>query len=164
MLRTDRTDHIPTWKLIVLAGLAGGLAEILWIITYGGLGKVDGAVVARQVVASFWPAGMESAFAPALGVVIHLVLSVTLAAVAVPLLSRIAARYRGAGVTLGSAMLMLAMVWKMNFFIILPLVNPAFASLMPYGVTLVSKLLFGMAMGLVMYNLPRRAALNAIPK
>lgn len=64
---------------------------------------------------------------------------------------------------LGSAMLMLAMVWKVNFFIILPLVNPAFASLMPYGVTLASKLLFGMTLGLVMYNLRRRTALNAIP-
>lgn len=154
-----QTDGIGMWKLILLAGIAGGLAEILWIASHSGAGRVDGAMVAQQVVASFWPAAVEWSFASALGVIIHLALSIALAAMAVPLLSRITARHSGAGVTLVSAMLMLAVVWKVNFFIILPLVNPTFTSLMPHSVTLVSKLLFGMAMGLVMYNLPRRKAL-----
>lgn len=156
-----QTDGIGMWKLILLAGIAGGLAEIPWIAFHSGAGRVDGAMVAKQVVASFWPAAVEWSFASALGVIIHLALSIALAAMAVPLLSCITARNSGAGVTLGSAMLMLAVVWKVNFFIILPLVNPTFTSLMSHSITLVSKLLFGMAMGLVMYNLPRRKALIA---
>lgn len=156
-----QTDGIGMWKLILLAGIAGGLAEILWIAFHSGAGRVDGAMVAQQVVASFWPAAVEWSFASALGVIIHLALSIALAAMAVPLLSCIAARNSGAGVTLGSAMLMLAVVWKVNFFILLPLVNPTFTSLMSHSITLVSKLLFGMAMGLVMYNLHRRKALIA---
>jgi hypothetical protein len=147
--------------LILLAGLAGGLAEILWIASYSGAGSVNGAMVAQQVTVSIWPSGAESAFAPALGVVIHLALSIALSAMAVPLLSRIAAKHSGASVMVGSAMLMLAIVWKVNFFIILPLINPAFVVLMPLSVTLASKLLFGMAMGLVMYNAPQVKALSA---
>jgi len=153
--------HIPIWKLILLAGLAGGLSEILWIASYSGAGSVNGAIVAQQVTVSVWPSGTESAFSPALGVIIHLALSIALAAIAVPLLSRIAARYSGATIMFGSAMLMLAIVWKVNFFIILPLINPAFVVLMPLGVTLASKLLFGLAMGFVMYNATQEKALSA---
>jgi hypothetical protein len=41
-------------------------------------------------------------------------------------------------------------VWVLNFFLVLPWLNPAFVALLPYGVTLVSKLLFGLAMGLTL--------------
>jgi len=39
----------------------------------------------------------------------------------------------------------LAGVWAVNFFVILPAVSPTFVSLVPYPVSLVSKLLFGLA-------------------
>jgi hypothetical protein len=40
-----------------------------------------------------------------------------------------------------------------NFFLILPVVNPDFVTLMPYAVTLASKLGFGIAMGWVFWRL-----------
>jgi hypothetical protein len=39
----------------------------------------------------------------------------------------------------------LALVWAINFFVVLPIVNPGFAHLLPYAVTLASKLAFGVA-------------------
>lgn len=37
-------------------------------------------------------------------------------------------------------------VWGINFFVVLPTLNPVFITLMPYGITLISKMLFGIAM------------------
>ena len=39
----------------------------------------------------------------------------------------------------------LAAVWAINFFVILPVLSPAFVHLVPYSVSLMSKLLFGFA-------------------
>jgi hypothetical protein len=39
----------------------------------------------------------------------------------------------------------LAGVWAVNFFVVLPLVSPAFVHIVPYAVSLTSKLLFGVA-------------------
>jgi hypothetical protein len=41
----------------------------------------------------------------------------------------------------------LAGIWALNFLVVLPAVNPAFVALMPFAVTLSSKLLFGAALG-----------------
>ena len=86
-----------------------------------------------------------------------------------PLLSHIALRYSGhpnsyasAGVIITSAAFLLALVWTLNFFIILPWLNPAFVTLMPYSVSLASKLLFGVTMGIVLYNMPRRKKAGAL--
>jgi hypothetical protein len=45
----------------------------------------------------------------------------------------------------GLVMLALAGVWAVNFLVVLPRVNAAFTHLLPYGATLLSKLLFGLA-------------------
>jgi hypothetical protein len=39
----------------------------------------------------------------------------------------------------------LAGVWAVNFFMVLPIVSPAFVHIVPYAVSLTSKLLFGVA-------------------
>jgi hypothetical protein len=36
-------------------------------------------------------------------------------------------------------------VWAVNFFIALPIISPAFVHLVPYPISLVSKVLFGLA-------------------
>jgi hypothetical protein len=36
-------------------------------------------------------------------------------------------------------------VWAVNFFVVLPIISPEFALLVPYSVSLVSKVLFGLA-------------------
>ena len=53
----------------------------------------------------------------------------------------------------------LAIIWTVNFQVLLPLLNPAFTLLMPAGVTLASKILFGLAMaGVLEAALPARTA------
>jgi hypothetical protein len=39
----------------------------------------------------------------------------------------------------------LTAVWATNFFVILPALSPPFIALLPYPVSLISKLLFGLA-------------------
>ena len=49
----------------------------------------------------------------------------------------------------------LAVVWLINFFVVLPIVSPAFIHIVPYGVSLTSKLVFGLAAA----ETPRRLGL-----
>lgn len=142
-----RDDSIGTGKLILLAGLAGGAAEVLWVALYSGFTGTSAMTVARQVAASVWPAAADWASAPVLGIAIHMALALALAAAIVPLLLHfVAAPPEGKSIVLG-AVSVLAVVWVVNFFLVLPWVNPTFIALMPYGVTLTSKLLFGAAAG-----------------
>lgn len=136
--------------LVVLAGLAGGVIEIAWISLYSSVTATSAADVARQVAATALPVSAGSELAPVFGVGIHMVLSIALAAAfAAVLFGPIARRFGAAGVFL-SGLTTLSAVWAVNFFILLPLLNPAFPVLMPYAVTLTSKLLFGAAMSAVL--------------
>ena len=138
---------------ILMAGLAAGMAEMLWVTAFSSTYSLSSATVARQITASFWPAAAEWSYAPALGIVIHLALSIALVAMTAPVLSRLTQKVSGAGFIIACSALMLALVWTVNFFIILPVLNPAFVTLLPYGVSLVSKLLFGVTMGAVLHGI-----------
>jgi hypothetical protein len=60
-------------------------------------------------------------------------------------------RRGGAGFSqFGLVMLALLAVWAANFFIALPYLNPEFVRLLPYHVTLLSKLLFGLSAAIVL--------------
>lgn len=151
---------------LLLAGLAGGVAEILWVALYGFFAQASGSEIARQVAASLWPSLASGALAVPTGVAIHLALSLALGAIFAAAIWLPFARQRGGVVTLASAVAALAGVWAMNFFIVLPALNPAFVTLMPYGVTLFSKLLFGIAMawtlnGFSLMTMPRHMAIRS---
>lgn len=124
------------WKAAVCAGAAGGAAEVLWIAS---IAPTSAADVAREVTATFH-SGLP--LAALIGVAIHMLLSVALGLVLAKVLLRVAR-----GGLLVAALGALAGVWALNFLIVLPLVNPAFVTLLPFGVTLASKLLFGAAFG-----------------
>lgn len=150
---------------ILLAGLAGGAAEILWVALYSIFAQASGSEIARQVAASMWPSLASGAFAVPAGIAIHLALSLVLGAFFAATIWLPFARRRGGAVTLACAVIALAGVLAVNFFIILPVLNPAFVTLMPYGVTLFSKLLFGVAMawalnGFPLVTMPRRMAIR----
>lgn len=145
----NRNDHIATWKLILLAGLAGGATEILWVMLYSTITATSGTTIARQVTASLWPVAAEWSLAPALGIAIHLALSLALATVLVSFLLRFAAQRLAPGMVIACAAAMLALVWAVNFFVVLPTLNPGFVTIMPYAATLFSKILFGIAMAWV---------------
>jgi hypothetical protein len=140
----------------VSAGAAGGTAEMLWVAAYSAAAPASGLEVARQVAATVLPATAGLSSAPLIGVLIHMALSIALGlALAKLLLGRLAPRH-GCGALIAAALGTLAAVWAINFFVILPLLNPAFVTLLPFAVTLASKLLFGLAMGMAL-AVPRGA-------
>lgn len=129
----------------VLAGLAGGSAEVVWVAGYGAVTGFPAALVARGVTGALFPSLAEAPFAAVLGLVLHMILAVGLgllvaAAFGTSLLRRIGAWPRSTlvVVTLGG-------VWAFNFLVLLPVLDPGFLTLLPVAVTLASKLLFGVA-------------------
>ena len=86
MQRDDKSKKTgQTLRYAVLAGLAGGFVEILWIALYTSLTSGSGVEVARWVTATAYPSVAGLPAAPAIGIAIHLALSVALAVVFVRL-------------------------------------------------------------------------------
>jgi hypothetical protein len=139
-------DLIQTAKIGVLAGAAGGLAEVAWISLYAVTGGVDAAQVARGVSAAFG-AGAMAASAQA-GIVIHMALAVLLGLALAFVWEILHHRFTQAFVALNEYVFFLAAltaVWFVNFFVALPLISPDFVGLLPYAISLISKLAFGLA-------------------
>jgi hypothetical protein len=127
----------------VLAGLAGGLAEVAWVGLYGALTGADTASVARGVAGAFSPALAAGPYAAASGIAIHMLLAIGLGlavagAFSAPLLRRVDGWSKTTLVVLT-----LGLVWTFNFLVVLPVIDPDFTTLLPVAVTLASKLLFG---------------------
>ncbi len=137
-------------QLAVLAGLFGGLAEELWVGGYASISTLSGGEVARQITASVTPAIADSSLAVVFGISIHFLLSALLGLTFAWLIWRPFLRKRGVAGTLLGSVAVLTLIWAINFFAVLPFFNPAFVVLMPYGVTLASKIMFGIVMGLVL--------------
>ena len=141
----------------LLAGLSGGVAEVAWVGLYSNATETSGMIVAQQITASVAPGAAGLAVAPLLGVAIHMLLSAVLGLAFAATIWRLAAPRLGAAAFLTTAAVSLALVWAINFLVVLPALNPTFVTLMPYGITLVSKVLFGIAMGAVLLRAaPRR--------
>lgn len=158
--RADRELATIPWKLILLAGLCGGMAEVLWVALYGSLTALDAGEVAREVTASVIPNAAAQSWAPALGVAIHLALSLALGMIFAFTVWLPVTRHLSAAGAMAAAVACLTAIWAFNFFIILPELNPGFLRLMPLAVTLFSKVLFGAGMAAVL----QRAADKPAPK
>ena len=127
----------------VIAGLAGGLAEVAWISTYGAISGVSVDLVAREITRSIVPyASYSSVWA---GIFIHLILAVGLGVGVALAIRLLLLGYGRLHTEFGLVILTLATVWAVNFLLVLPYLNPNFVDLLPYTVTLASKLLFGLA-------------------
>ncbi len=140
-------------KLIIpalLAGLAGGLAEMAWIAFYSSATSTSGIEVARQVTTSVYPAASNALWAPWAGAGLHILLSLVLGLAFVLVLWAWSSGRPSAEKIWISAILALTAIWAINFFLVLPAMNSSFATLMPYGITLLSKTLFGVAMAAVL--------------
>jgi hypothetical protein len=136
---------IEILRVGALAGAAGGLAEIGWIAFYGVATGLPTEPIARGVAASLAPALATIPGSTALGVAIHMVIAVALGlglALAVRLPWRRNGEIRS---EFPRIVLTLAAIWAVNFLVVLPNINPGFVHLLPYHVTLFSKLLFGLA-------------------
>jgi hypothetical protein len=136
---------LETTRHGVVAGVAGGLAEIAWVTLYAGATGTDPSTLARAVTTA---AGMGALFPSvpvALGVTVHMLLAAVLG-IALSFGWRALSSHRS--YIAGPLPFMLAAlvgVWVVNFFVLLPGISPAFIHLVPYPVSLVSKVLFGLA-------------------
>ncbi len=147
-----RTQSRPIVSTALRAGLAGGVVEMIWIAGYCAQTPLHGAEVLRQISLSVGVNVGEGALASMSGLAIHLGLSMLLALMfALTVWRPSLQRTLFVGNVLASCAALSA-VWVVNFFVVLPALNPGFVDLMPYGVTLASKLLFGVAMGWVLYR------------
>jgi hypothetical protein len=140
-LRDDKTP--ATWIAQgATIGLAGGLAEVLVVGAYARVARVDAAAVAGAIATAVHvdPGSAVT------GVAVHLALSALLG---VGLLGAARAnralREASASTACAAAMVALAAIWAVNFLVILPWLSPGFVHLLPYPVTLASKLVFALA-------------------
>jgi hypothetical protein len=146
--------YSPSIRTALAAGAAGGVAEMLWVAAYSSATPTSGLAVAQEVTASLFPGATHLASASLIGVGIHLLLSMALGLALAKLLMGYFVPRFGAGVLMPAALATLAGIWAVNFFVVLPALNASFVTLMPLAATLMSKLLFGAAMGTML----RRAA------
>ena len=137
------------WQ-VFLASLAGGAAEIFWVALYSSFTPVEGMTVAREVTASLFPAFATGTSGAWLGIFIHMILAVALGFAFAFVIWMPFVRRHGVLATLAASVLTLATVWTMNFFVVLPVLNPTFITLMPYPVTFASKMLFALSMALAL--------------
>ncbi|MGE0652841.1 MAG: hypothetical protein AB7P12_14000 [Alphaproteobacteria bacterium] len=143
-----RRRHLPGFIWLgALAGLAGGFAEIAWIYVYAELAGLDAGKVARGISTAV---GMGASDAPTLyGIAIHMALAIALGIALTFMLRPALRRLPGDGAIYAAAFVVLTGVWIINFLVVLPRLSPAFVHLVPYQVSLLSKLLFALAAALV---------------
>jgi hypothetical protein len=137
-------QDLATLRHGVVAGAAGGFAEIAWVTFYAGLTGGDPAVLARGVTSAAGVNALLPASPVALGIAVHMTLAATLG-VALAFAWRTLCERRAGAAPYPFMLAALAGVWAINFFVILPIVSPAFVHLVPYAVSLTSKVLFGLA-------------------
>ena len=121
----------------IVAGLAGGAAEVAWISTYAAVTNGEAAAVARAVTDTV---GIGAQSPAAAGVAIHMTIAALLGIAVASALRHLHGTRLYAATTS-----VLALVWAVNFMVMLPLINPAFVGIVPVGVSFASKLLFGLA-------------------
>jgi hypothetical protein len=150
-----RTDRIALVRRGVVAGAAGGIAEIIWVSAYAAVTGASAADLARGVTTA---AGVDALLPTApvlLGVVVHMALAVALGIALAFAWPRVSAYWPKAAGPYAFALAVLTGVWATNFFVILPLISPDFVHLVPYPVSLLSKLLFGLAAAAVLRDRAR---------
>lgn len=144
MTAMRRNGFGETIKRGIFAGAAGGVVEIVWVSLYAAVTGGDAAILARGVSTAAGVAALLPAASIAMGVAVHMVLAVLLG-MAVACLWQVTARRQGVSGAYAVVLIALAMVWVVNFFVLLPAISPAFVHVVPYAVSLTSKLLFGLA-------------------
>jgi hypothetical protein len=138
----QNAPRLETLRLGIICGTAGGLAEIVWVTLYASLAGGNAAVLARGVTSASGIGALLPAAPVEIGVGVHLLLALALGvALAV---AWDAMRYRVAN-PYPCMLAALTGIWVVNFFVVLPILSPAFVHLVPYAVSLASKLFFGAA-------------------
>jgi hypothetical protein len=139
-------QRLETLRIGIIAGAAGGLAEIAWVTLYAGVTGGNPAALARGVTTAAGVTALVPAAPPImLGIGLHMILAMTLGIVLTLAWQVLSARRRTLTNPYPFMLAALAAVWATNFFVVLPIVSPTFIHVVPYAVSLISKLLFGAA-------------------
>lgn len=141
-----------TVQLGVIAGIAGACAEVAWVALYAALSGSDAVEVAREVASAVSGGAVTSALA---GFAVHMLLGAALGLALALAWRSLAPRLVVPGL-FGFALVVLAALWKVNFFVVLPAISPSFVHLLPYAVSLSSKLLFAAAAAAVLGSTRRK--------
>ncbi len=151
MQNQERGKSMKTWLLAGIgAGLAGGLAEVVFMAVYGGVAGMSGEGVLSLVTYTFFSASFSFGHIGAVsGLGIHLLLS---AVIGFFFGAFMYALHRGAdsasyGRVAVSGVVLLIGIWTFSFFVLLPQINPAFVSYVPLTAAFFSKLMFGISVG-----------------
>jgi hypothetical protein len=139
------TQRLETIRTGVFAGAAGGLAEIAWVTLYSAISGADPALLARGVTTAAGVNALLPSSPVMLGLGVHMTLAVMLGVVLAFAWRAVSAQRRGLSNPYPFMLAALAGVWAINFFVVLPLLSPPFIHIMPFAVSLTSKLLFGVA-------------------
>ncbi len=145
MPNEPQVSSIETVSSGIIAGAAGGLAEIAWVTLYAGATGGNAAALARGVTSAAGVSALLPQSPAALGVAVHMMLAVALGITLACAWRALRAHNMALGGPYPFMLAALAGVWAANFFVILPIVSPAFVHMVPYAVSLTSKLLFGLA-------------------
>ena len=145
----------------VAAGAAGGIAEIVWIFVYASATHADAASLAQGVTTATGLNLLLQGNSTGFGVAIHMVLAVTLGIVLAFSWTALSRRWPKRLNPYAVMPVALAGVWAINFLIVLPLVDADFVQIVPYPVSLISKLLFGFAAAVALSH--RRSESTPIP-
>ncbi len=150
-------EWLKSLRTGILAGLLGGLTEFGWVTLCADVTGEEPRAFARGATSAvgfraFLPGfhsalldlGMNLAFVVALSVVLTFAW-------------RAIARKRNLTNPFPFMLAVLAALWVINFFVVLPIVRPGFVHLVPYSVSLASALLLGVAIAAVVREeLPRK--------
>jgi hypothetical protein len=153
---------LGTTGTIFWAGIAGGTVEVVWVALFCLISPLQSSLVAEEIARSFMPQ-ITGTSALAAGLIIHYVLAVLVAGIVAIVLLRLLGNRFDTRSVIAASTVALAAIWAINFFVILPLVNADFVTLMPYAVTLASKLGFGVIMGWQLAKIGYGTAALAIP-
>lgn len=152
--KSVRGKKAPLWlwlKAGCIAGFAGGLAEVAVMGAYSGVSGLSGISILSLITATFAPDAFAFGSLGAFdGLMIHFVLSIIIGA-AFGILQFIIYKKRSAvpyPLVAISGAAMLVCIWAFNFFVLLPEINPAFVAYVPLAPSFVSKLSFGLSLGL----------------
>lgn len=135
------------WRGVAI-GVAGGLAEIAVV---GGYSRVAG-VNAFDIAAAVATAAHLDAGSPTAGLLVHMGLAALLG-IGLMTAGAMVGLFRARNVrSLYTTMfLSLGAVWAVNFLLVLPWLSPAFLTVLPLPIALLSKLCFGAVAGALLH-------------
>jgi hypothetical protein len=140
-----KVHYLEVVRLGVIAGAAGGLAEIAWVTLYAAATGGKAAILARGVTTATGASALLPAAPIILGAAVHMTLAVMLGVVLAFAWRALSANRARSMNPYPFTLAALVGVWAVNFFVVLPIISPAFIHMVPYAVSLASKLLFGLA-------------------